>query len=296
MDKSEIIALVNKGFVTACGLINSDKAAAMSREEFYNTYVTPVGVYKAEDAIDTPNELIDAILAGGSVVLAGSVELSAPISITKDTVLDLGGAEIKSTDNVFVVEAGAVLEVSGTGKVCGGSGVSCSAIVVKKDGKLIIKDGYFNVGPDETGLGNSTIYNVGGEVEIYGGTFNSEAQYQGRYWTLNNNNKSGGSIKCFGGHYINFDPAHPNTDDADTYVPEFYVSKKVGSDYVVEREVAIVADEPATEPTEPVVEPAETVTVAITPDSVVEEMPGEEVPVVEAEPKAAKKTRTAKKA
>lgn len=44
MKKEDIIALVNKGQVTACGLVESEKVADMSKKAFYDLYVTQTGL------------------------------------------------------------------------------------------------------------------------------------------------------------------------------------------------------------------------------------------------------------
>lgn len=44
MKKEDIIALVNKGHVTACGLIESEKVADMPKKTFYDLYVTQTGL------------------------------------------------------------------------------------------------------------------------------------------------------------------------------------------------------------------------------------------------------------
>lgn len=53
MDKKEIIALVNKGLVTACGLLSSEKVEKMTREEFYDKFVPQAGAY-TEDVAPEP--------------------------------------------------------------------------------------------------------------------------------------------------------------------------------------------------------------------------------------------------
>ena len=67
MDKKEILKLVNKGMVTACGLLDSKKVADMPEKEFYDLFVHQTGL--GTGPIDTEDEVITAIKAGGSVTL-----------------------------------------------------------------------------------------------------------------------------------------------------------------------------------------------------------------------------------
>ena len=219
--------LVNKGWVTATGLLGSQKVADMSDAEFYERYVHHVGI--ATDLVDTPDEFIQAIQGGGTVRLSGPIELDNQLNITKDTTLNLNNQAITAKQMGLVVESGAVLTLEGSGSLRAGTlnDGSNVAVAARSGGKVIIRDGRYSVGSDEKGLGNTTIYAQGGEVEIHGGEFSSDAMYDNRYWVLNAQNNTGGKITVYGGIFHNFDPGHPNTDDDASYLAEGYVSVEI---------------------------------------------------------------------
>lgn len=96
-----------------------------------------------------------------------------------------------------------------------------------KNGNLVINDGLFNAGPDNDGLGSSTVYVQSyGNVTINGGRFSSDAKYAGRYWTLNKQNSAANTctLEVKGGSYVEFDPSNPNTDDSVNYVANGFVA------------------------------------------------------------------------
>lgn len=239
MDKQEILKLVNKGLVTACGLLGSEKIDSMSEQEFYQKYVHQTGVFSK--LIDSPDELVDALLAGGTINLSSNINLTKTASIVKDTVLNLSDKIITTTGNGLAVENGATLTLNGPGTIDAGTANDGSyyAVVAEKGGKLIINGGIYNVGSDENGEDNNTIYARGGNIEIYGGEYSSAAQYKGKYWVLNCLDNSGGTITVYGGKYHNFDPGNNEIKGPGTnFVAEGYVSVNIGDDiYEVQKAV-----------------------------------------------------------
>lgn len=249
MDKKEILKLVNKGMVTACGLLDSKKVADMPEKEFYNLFVHQTGL--GTGPIDTENEVIAAIKAGGSVVLSDDIKMNTELNIKKDTVLNLNGKAISSVGNGFSVADGVQLTLEGMGSVMAGTDNNGSfyAVVAEKGSKVVIKDGSYNVGSDESGNGNNTIYSRGGAIEIYGGEFKSAAKYDNKYWTLNLQDNKGGSIKVFGGKFYGFDPANGGTENPPvSFVADGYESVNIGNDvFEVRRIVPKAIDEPLTD-------------------------------------------------
>ena len=173
----------------------------------------------------------EAFQVGGMVTLAEDMNVTTPLVVKSgvNAVLDLGGHQISNvgTDQCAIkVEDGASLVIRGTGKVHGGGGTDYSCAVIAL-GRVTIESGEFTVGADKNGQGNSCIYANGGTVIINGGRFSSDAKYADRYWVLNSKNNSDSVILVTGGTFINFDPAHPNTDDYPNYVANGYQSIQI---------------------------------------------------------------------
>lgn len=123
------------------------------------------------------------------------------------------------TSVAFVVLDG-TLTINGDGDVYGGSG-SESNIAVRANGenaKIIINGGNYNVGNDKDESGNSTIYaQNSAQIEIYGGHFDNDANADTKgpeRYVLNIQNNTGATITCYGGEYVDQNPA--DGDDKDT--------------------------------------------------------------------------------
>lgn len=170
---------------------------------------------------------------GGTIKLLNDVNINRAISINKPVVIDLNGHSIVSEKNCLSVTAD--LTINGEGKIAGGSGGSYTAITAKS-GNVILNNGEYTVGADETNEGNSCIY-VNGDaiVNINGGKFSTQAAYKDKYYVLNKKNGCAGSIKVTGGQFINYDPA--NGDDADdgNFLAEGYIVTEDNGVYTVNK-------------------------------------------------------------
>ena len=180
---------------------------------------------------DVVGSVQEAFTSGGMVTLMEDMNVVEPLVVKSgaNAVLDLGGHQISNvgTDQYAIkVEEGASLVIRGEGKVYGGGGTDYSCAVVAF-GRVTIESGEFSVGADKNGEGNSCIYSNGGIVIINGGTYSSDAMYNGRYWVLNSKNGTDSVILVTGGTFVNFDPAHPNTDDYPNYVANGYKSVQI---------------------------------------------------------------------
>lgn len=185
---------------------------------------------------DVVGSVQEAFQNGGMVTLAEDMNISSPLVVKSGAhaVLDLGGHSISNVGEgqyAIMVERDASLVIRGEGLVYGGGGTDYSCAVVAF-GRVTIESGEFSVGADKNGAGNSCIYANGGVIVINGGKFSSEAMYDGRYWVLNSKNNTESVIIVTGGTFVNFDPAHPNTDDYPNYVANGYKSVKIeGTNY-----------------------------------------------------------------
>lgn len=151
---------------------------------------------------------------------------------------------------IFTVQNG-TLNISGNGNV------KCDASATAKD------DGYRMViearGYGTVNIHGGSYYNTqklntqidliyareNGKINIYGGTFESgkygtpNNDTDGRYWVLNlkNTDKNTASIQVSGGTFINFNPAHPNMDDNESYLVTGYEVTRDGSVYTAAHKV-----------------------------------------------------------
>lgn len=136
-----------------------------------------------------------------------------------------------------------------SGTIYGGKGGNNQALNVSGGATVDIYGGNYTVGPDNNGQGNSCIEvaGLGGTMNIYGGTFSSEAAYNGFYYVLNTTQTQGttGAIFVYGGKFLHFDPS--KGDDSSTpnggsnssvqgsYLAEGYVSVASGEYFIVQK-------------------------------------------------------------
>ena len=122
-----------------------------------------------------------------------------------------GGIGLQPNDiAVKAIGADTKLTITG-GYYDGGKGGNNICVAAANGAEVIIKDGTFTVGGDATGLGNSVIYSVGGNITIEGGFFYTDHSYRGKYYVLNQQNNNPGTITVKGGTFVNYNPA--NGDD-----------------------------------------------------------------------------------
>ena len=176
-------------------------------------------------------EAIAKAQAGETIVLL------APVTITKDTVLDFSGITIKSEGDAFIVTNGATLIINGNGTVnAGTAGVGSWCAVWADGGHAVINGGTYTVGGDSSTTDvthqNDLIYTKnGGTVIVNGGTF----VVGDGIWALNQNDKTGGTITVNGGTFIGFDPANNVSEGPNTsFVAKGYHSVEANGTYTVE--------------------------------------------------------------
>lgn len=186
-----------------------------------------------EEAVDTLEELIAAIAAGGEIHIEEDVDAPTGFKVTTDTVITNEGVLSISEDvegnGVFMVTNG-TLTLDGKGTINGldKSGWSM-AVWATENGKVIIKDGYFtNVGAySETDSEHyDLIYASGnGQVEILGGEFRCETPN----WTLNikNANRDTASIVVKGGKFHGFNPME--AEEGNLVAPGYRVVEEDGA-------------------------------------------------------------------
>ena len=174
-------------------------------------------------SVETLEALTEAIAAGGKIEVAASIDAPTGFTITADTtIVNNGEITIKEDtvgDGVFTVTNG-TLTLNGKGIINGlGKNDWSMAIWAKKNGRVIINDGYFtNVGAKSTNDSEhfDLIYASGNaQIEINGGEFKCETPK----WTLNikDKDRATAAIVVKGGKFHGFNPANcevegPNTN------------------------------------------------------------------------------------
>lgn len=122
------------------------------------------------------------------------------------------GIAVKATSGKVTIEGGTYNGGEGGNNVC----------VAAVGGTVVIKDGTFTVGGDANSYGNSVIYSIGGDVVIEGGFFYTDYKYNGKYYVLNKNNSTNGTITVKGGTFVNYDPSKGDDNLGGNFVAEGY--------------------------------------------------------------------------
>lgn len=198
------------------------------------------------DNINSAGALAALFANGGSGKLTGDVELTEMISVPagKEVVLNLNGKSIKNTGRSEAIRINGTLKIEGDGTVDGGEGGNNKAVLVANGGELVINGGTFTVGRDADNAGNTCIETWGGNVEIYGGCFRTDVDWNGWYYVLNQKNQQPGTITVYGGRFEKYNPADGDDNLHGTFLAPGYKSTKIGDYYVVTKEdVTPVADQ-----------------------------------------------------
>ena len=198
------------------------------------------------DNINSAGALAALFANGGSGKLTGDVELTEMISVPagKEVVLNLNGKSIKNTGRSEAIRINGTLKIEGDGTVDGGEGGNNKAVLVATGGELVINGGTFTVGRDADNEGNTCIETWGGNVEIYGGCFRTDVDWNGWYYVLNQKNQQPGTITVYGGRFEKYNPADGDDNLHGTFLAPGYKSTKIGDYYVVTKEdVTPVADQ-----------------------------------------------------
>ena len=104
----------------------------------------------------------------------------------------------------------------------GGKGGNNQCVHVRDGATVTIKGGTFTVGADAAGAGNSVIESFDGNIVIEGGFFQTDYNWNGFYYVLNQNNNNPGTITVKGGTFVNYDPSKGDDNLGGNFVAEGY--------------------------------------------------------------------------
>lgn len=160
--------------------------------------------------------LKQAATTGGTIELTENVELTAPLHVTADLVIDLGEYTITGsgiTNDAVICADGASVTVKGDGTI---TTTGAYPLGVRNGGTLTVEGGNF-----EATNSTQAVYVWNGTAYIKGGYFNVDSQWNGTgYFDENGNGKfvlnckdsayaSGdANIVVSGGSFYKFDPAN----------------------------------------------------------------------------------------
>lgn len=254
MDKRVFDELMDKGIITIVGL-DPEKFIFSELENYgYATSLYSDDVYN-----ETVNKLINVeeitaqfladVKKGGNVVVPMDLNLTSPIVIEKDVVIDLNKCTIKSINDVFEVKSGS-LTINGDGFVHAATDNTCSWCAVYAHGKstVEINGGEYKIGAP-AGDYNDLIYAKDDAViTINGGKFYIDGTTRASdnvSFMLNLKDKTNAKIIVKGGIFEGTNPAAAKTEPGGDYnfVAEGYESVKDGNNYVVCPVVDIVVDD-----------------------------------------------------
>ena len=149
------------------------------------------------------------VIAAGKT-FAGKATLSAGITAT-------------NPNAVAVRATGAAADVTILdGTFDGGSGGNNVCVWAGNGATVTIKGGTFTVGADAAGAGNSVIESNGGNIVIEGGFFQTDYNWRGFYYVLNQQNSNPGNITVKGGTFVNYDPSKGDDNLGGNFVPDGY--------------------------------------------------------------------------
>lgn len=256
MDKKVFDELMNRGIITNVGLNAEDYNSIADLQKFgiatgidasieYNEIMDEIA--NSEESAEALTEFFNMVAAGGNVVVPMNIVLDAPLTITKDVVLDLNGCTLKSATDVFDVSA--KLTINGDGKIFAATDNTCSwcAVFAHDNADVTINGGEYSVGAPK-GDYNDLIYaKDNAKITINGGMYHSAGTVRkdGTAFVLNLKDKSNAKIAVTAGKFENFNPAAANTEPGDLYsfVADGHESVADGDWFVVKETEIVVDDE-----------------------------------------------------
>ena len=188
-----------------------------------------ITVYATQDTVenDSFNNTYDKDAQYTETIAKGKTFASG--THTLDT-----GITATNANAIAVKATGANTNVTITaGTFDGGSGGNNQCIHVANGATVTIKGGTFTVGSDAKGEGNSVIESNGGNIIIEGGFFQTDYNWRGFYYVLNQQNNNPGTIAVKGGTFVNYDPSKGDDNLGGNFVAAGYKVVQEGDWYKV---------------------------------------------------------------
>ena len=163
------------------------------------------------------------VLPHGEHVLTAYVNLIGDVASVLD--VKFGVAVTFTSLGIIDLNGNSSLTINSDGSILNDFDSEYGMIVCAYDNStLTVNGGYYLGGITCFQAGNR---NDGGEqvstINVNGGYFEVLATYDGRYWTLNLNDNSGGEICVSGGTFVNYDPSNSDTENpSDNFLADGY--------------------------------------------------------------------------
>lgn len=163
------------------------------------------------------------VLPHGEHVLTAYVNLIGDVASVLD--VKFGVAVTFTYLGIIDLNGNSSLTINSDGSILNDFDSEYGMIVCAYDNStLTVNGGYYLGGITCFQAGNR---NDGGEqvstINVNGGYFEVLATYDGRYWTLNLNDNSGGEICVSGGTFVNYDPSNSDTENpSDNFLADGY--------------------------------------------------------------------------
>lgn len=202
--------------------------------------------------ISTLNELKTLLAVGGSATLMADITVPESVILKGNKIvnLNLGGKTLTyaGTQNaLFRVEEG-TLVIDGDGSIIGGGDEANERVMFLAKGAeshLIIRNGSFKMGKCTASEHDwyDCVYALNdGKIDIYGGTFETEAtRPNGKHYIINVNNQNPGVVNVYGGKFIGYDPKTGDDNLGGNFLAPGYKSVGINGSYFVSKDDAPVS-------------------------------------------------------
>ena len=199
--------------------------------------------------ISTLNELKTLFAVGGSATLMADITVPESVILKGNKIvnLNLGGKTLTyaGTQNaLFRVEEG-TLVIDGDGSITGGGDEANERVMFLAKGAeshLIIRNGSFKMGKCTASEHDwyDCVYALNdGKIDIYGGTFETEAtRPNGKRYIINVNNQNPGVVNVYGGKFIGYDPKTGDDYLGGSFLAPGYKSTEVLGTWYVSKATA----------------------------------------------------------
>ena len=261
MNKETFEALIDKKMITDVDLVDYYQTNPEALEKLSMETLMDIGV---ATELSTNQYILPDFSKGGNFILSKDLCIAQPIVVEGDLEIDLNGHDIvndvmfvdesdgSTNCYVFWVKSGKLI-IKGEGEVKAIAGSQYDMAVWANGGAVEIYGGRFVSGGTEGDGGDCIYTSAKGTVDIYDGRFeclniNNKSFAKPQYGVLNEKGNNQGTIHCYGGEYVKFNPSdniseNPKRD----FCADGYESVLVGDNVwkVQKKEEDIIVEEDA---------------------------------------------------